>query len=50
MKCEGVRVVKSPSLFRRSTLEVKDEWEDAEVEGNGGLKVEEVRSLHAWMT
>ena len=24
--------------------EVKDEWEDEEVEGNGGLKVEEIRS------
>ena len=24
--------------------EVKDEWEDEEVEGNGGLKVEETRS------
>ena len=24
--------------------EVKDEWEEEEVEGNGGLKVEEIRS------
>ena len=24
--------------------EVKDEWEDEEVEGNGGLEVEEIRS------
>ena len=24
--------------------EIKDEWEDEEVEGNGGLKVEEIRS------
>ena len=25
--------------------EIEDEWEDEEVEGNGGLKVEEIRSL-----
>ena len=24
------------------------EWEDEEVEGNGGLNVEEIRSLHVW--
>ena len=29
--------------------EIKDEWEDQEDEGNGGLKVEEKRSSHAWM-
>ena len=28
--------------------EVKDEWEDEEVKENGGLKVEEIRSLHVW--
>ena len=49
----------SPSPFRRSTQgcygpqggeevqeevqEVEDEWEEEEVEGNGGLKVEEMR-------
>ena len=29
--------------------ETKDEWEDEEVEENGGLKVEVKRSSHAWM-
>ena len=29
--------------------EIKDEWEDQEDEENGGLKVEEKRSSHAWM-
>ena len=29
--------------------EIKDEWEDEEVEMNGGLKVEEKRSSRAWM-
>ena len=28
--------------------EIKDELEDEEVEENGGLKVEEKRSSHAW--
>ena len=32
---------------QQEVQEVKDEWEDEEVEGNGGLKVEEKRSLHA---
>ena len=34
---------------REEVQEIKDEWEDEEVEGNGGLKVEEKRSSHAWM-
>ena len=29
---------------QEAVQEVKDEWEDEEVEGNGGLKVEEIRS------
>ena len=29
--------------------EIKDEWEDEEVEENGGLKVDEKRLSHAWM-
>ena len=29
---------------REEVQEIKDEWEDEEVEGNGGLKVEEIRS------
>ena len=29
--------------------EIRDEWEDEEVEENGGQKVEEKRSSHAWM-
>ena len=28
--------------------EVEDEWRDEEDEENGGLKVEEIRSLHVW--
>ena len=28
--------------------EVGDEWRDEEDEENGGLKVEEIRSLHVW--
>ena len=27
---------------------VEDEWGDEEDEENGGLKVEEIRSLHVW--
>ena len=29
--------------------EVEDEWGDEEDEENGGLKVEEIRSLHVWI-
>ena len=28
--------------------EIEDEQGEEEVEGNGGLKVEEIRSLHVW--
>ena len=48
--CEEVGVVKRVHLFssevRRvaTALKVKDEREDEEVDGNGGLKVEETRS------
>ena len=35
---------------REEVQEIRDEWEDEEVEENGGLEVEEKRSLHAWMT
>ena len=34
---------------REEVQEIKDEWEGEEVEGNGGLKVEEKRSSYAWM-
>ena len=34
---------------QKEVQEIKDEWEDEEVEGNGGLKVEDKRSSHAWM-
>ena len=55
-KCEEAGVVKRGEVRRIATAlkvveevqeevqEVKDEWEDEEVEGNGGLKVEEIRS------
>ena len=33
----------------KEVQEDKGEWEDEEVEENGGLKVEEKRSSHAWM-
>ena len=55
--CEEVGVVKGVHLLSgevrgvatalkvvEEVQEVKDEWEDEEVEGNGGLKVEEIRS------
>ena len=34
---------------REEVQEIKDEWEDEEVEENGGLEVEDKRSSHAWM-
>ena len=34
---------------REEVREIRDEWEDQEVEEIGGLKVEEKRSSHAWM-
>ena len=34
---------------REEVQEIKDEWEDEEIKENGGLKVEEKRSSHAWM-
>ena len=34
---------------REEVQAIKDEWEDQEDEKNGGLKVEEKRSSHAWM-
>ena len=41
--------LKEVEEVREEVQEIKDEWEDEEVEGNGGLKVEEKRSSHAWM-
>ena len=38
--------VKVVEEVREEVQEIKDEWEDDEVKGNGGLKVEEIRSLH----
>ena len=41
--------LKEVEEVREDVQEIKDEWEDEEVEENGGLKVEEKRSSHAWM-
>ena len=41
--------LKEVEEVREEVQEIKDEWEDEEVEENGGLKVEEKRSSHAWM-
>ena len=41
--------LKEVEEVQEEVQEVKDEWEDEEVEENGGLKVEEKRSSHAWM-
>ena len=59
--CEEVGVVKGVHLLSgevhsettalkvvEEVQEVEDEWRDEEVEGNEGLKVEEIRSLHVW--
>ena len=64
-ECEGVVVKRVHTLLggvhrlatalkdveevREEVQEIKDEWEDQEDEENGGLKVEEKRSSHAWM-
>ena len=34
--------------LQEEVQEVKDEFEDEEEQGNGGLRVEEIRSLHVW--
>ena len=34
---------------REEVQEIRDEWEDEEVVENGGLKVEEKGSSHAWV-
>ena len=41
--------LKEVEEMREEVQEIKDEWEDEEVEENGGLKVEEKRSSHASM-
>ena len=37
-------VLEEVEEVQEEVQEIKDEWEDEEVEGNGGLKVEEIRS------
>ena len=39
--------LKEVEEVREEVQEIKDEWEDEDVEGNGGLKVAENRTLHA---
>ena len=41
--------LKEAEEVREEEQEIRDEWEDEEDEENGGLKVEEIRSSHAWM-
>ena len=41
--------LKEVEEVREEVQGIKDEWEDEEDEENGGLKVEEKRSSHAWM-
>ena len=41
--------LKEVDEVREEVQEIKDEWEDEEVEENGGLRVEEEHSSHAWM-
>ena len=41
--------LKEVEEVREEVQEIRDEREDEEVEDNGGLKVEEKRSSHAWM-
>ena len=36
--------LKEVEEVREEVQEIKDEWEDEEIEENGGLKVEEIRS------
>ena len=40
--------LKEVEEVREEVQEIKDEWEDEEVEENGGLEVEEKHSSHAW--
>ena len=59
-KCEEVGVHLRQGEVRSATAlqeveevqeavqKVEDEWRDEEDEENGGLKVEEIRSLHVW--
>ena len=42
--CSVATALKVVEEVQEEVQEVKDEWEDEEVEGNGGLKVEEIRS------
>ena len=62
--CEEVGVVKRVHLrqgevrsatalkevedVQEEVQKVEDEWRDEEDEENGGLEVEEIRSLHVW--
>ena len=41
--------LKEVEEVQEEVQETKDEWEDEEEEEDGGLKVEEKRSSHAWM-
>ena len=41
--------LKEVEEVRGEEQEMRGGWEDEEVEENGGLKVEEKRSSHAWM-
>ena len=41
--------LKEVEEVREKVQEIRDEWEDQEDEENGGVKVEEKRSSHAWM-
>ena len=42
--------LKEVEEVREEVQEIKDVWEDEEVEKNGGLNVEEKRSSHAWLS
>ena len=41
--------LKEVEEMREEVQELNDEWEDEEVEENGGFKVEGKHSSHAWM-
>ena len=41
--------LKEVEEVQEEVQEIKNEWKDQEVEENGGLKVEDKRSSHAWM-
>ena len=45
-----ITVLKVVEEVQKGLQEIKGEWEEEEVGWNGELKVEEWRSLHAWMT